>query len=179
MIDLQQAPCRIESVTFARSKPKGSTDAGGGVKKLTLWVGVDEAARFAVAAPLFAGAVDEHTLQRVASEGGPGFELRSKKKLGVCVVKVHAPDGSVLFESPIAKVERPRLIIGKEATTAWLVLAIEMALPRAALPVVDDYFKADTLLTVTTAQVDIEDEVAAKSAQLAGEPVQVEWVPRA
>lgn len=179
MIELTKAPCSIESVTFARSKPKGANDAGGGVKKLALWVGADEPDMFSRCVSLFAGAIDEHTLQRVAADNGPGFELRSKRKLGVCIVKIHAPDGSVLFESPIAKVERPRLVIGKEAKTAWLVLSVEMALPRAALPVVDDYFKADTLLSMAQSQTDLEDAATAKAAQLAAEPQQVEWVPRA
>jgi hypothetical protein len=112
--------------------------------------------------PLFAGVIDEHTAHRVASEDGPGFEVRSKRKMGVSNVKVHDTQGVVLFESPIARVERPKFIIGKSAKTAWLVLDVEMAIPKRALSIVDDYFRADVLASIANAQMDLEDEAKAK-----------------
>lgn len=161
--EVTRAPGRIESVTFAKSKPKSDTDNGAGVKKLKLWIDVSSTPLWRATVPLFHGAVDEHTLQRVAKEqGSPGFETRSKKKLGVSNVKVMDPQGKILFESPTARIERPRLIIGKEGKTAWLVIGTEIAIPKRVLADLDDYFKADVQVSVANAQMDVEDEVAAK-----------------
>jgi|SRR3990172_6726074 len=183
--EIVKASCKIESVTFAKAKPKGPSDEGAGVKKLKLWIDASQDGLMKRIVPLFAGVVDEHTAHRVASEGGPGFEVRSKKKLGVSNVKVHDPQGEVLFESPIARVERPKLVIGKEAKTAWLVLDVEMAIPRKSLPIVDDYFKADVLASVANAQLDLEDDARDKVQKAKGKNAeraakgQVEWTGRA
>lgn len=160
--EIVKAGCRIESVTFAKAKPKGPNDSGAGVKKLKLWIDANADGLMKRIVPLFAGVIDEHTAHRVASEGGPGFEVRSKRKLGLSNVKVHDPQGEVLFESPTARVERPKIVIGKEGKTAWLVLDVEMAIPKRALSIVDDYFKADVLASVANAQMDIEDQAAEK-----------------
>lgn len=160
--EIVKARCRIESVTFAKAKPKGPSDNGAGVKRLKLWIDAADDELMTHIVPLFAGVVDQHTAHRVASEGGPGFEVRSKRKLGLSNVKVHDPQGEVLFDSPTARIERPKLVIGKEGKTAWLVLDVEMAIPKKALSIVDDYFKADVLASVANAQMDLEDQAAEK-----------------
>lgn len=161
--EIVKAPARIESVTFARSKPKSDTDSGAAVKRLKLWLDVTDKGAWARVVPLFPGAVDEHTLHRVASEGGPGFDVRSKRKLGASNVRVHDPQGGMLFESQTSRVDRPRLVIGKEAKTSWLVLDVEIAIPKGKLSAVDEYFKADVLASVANSQLDLEDEAAAKA----------------
>lgn len=183
--EITKARCKIESVTFAKAKPKGPNDNGAGVKKLKLWIDAAEDGLMKRIVPLFAGVVDEHTAHRVASEGGPGFEVRSKRKLGLSNVKVHDPQGDVLFESPTARVERPKLVIGKEGKTAWLVLDVEMAIPKKALSIVDDYFKADVLASVANAQMDLEDQAAekvtkakAKNGERKGRKGGVQWAER-
>ena len=165
--EIVKARCRIESVTFAKAKPRGPNDKGAGVKKLKLWIDAADDELMGHIVPLFAGVIDQHTTHRVASEGGPGFEVRSKRKLGLSNVKVHDPQGEVLFDSPTARVERPKLVIGKEGKTAWLVLDVEMAIPKKALSVVDDYFKADVLASVANAQMDLEDQANEKVAKSA------------
>lgn len=183
--DLSKAPCRIESITFAKAKPKDQNDQGAGVKKMTLWLNVATDGRFKKVIPLFPGVIDEHTPQRIANEQAAGSELRSKRKLGVAVVKVHNPEGEVLFESATARVERPKLVFGQEAKTIWLVLVIEMALPKVAIMALDDYFKADVLCSVGVAQLDIEDAAKDKAAEKekankekAAARVQVDLIPK-
>ena len=182
--EIIKTPARIESITFAKAKPKSANDAGAGVKKLKLWLSVNEKEMMRNIAPLFAGVIDENTAHRVASEGGAGFEVRSKKKLGVSNVVVLDPQGDILFESKMARVERPKLIIGKEGKVCWLVLDVEMGIPKKALAVVDDYFKADVLVSVANAQLDLEDEVKAKVEKSAAKNAKrskggaVEWSPR-
>lgn len=173
------APSTIESVSFAKSKPKSVNDSGAGVKKIKFVVDVTDEEMLDEVMPLFSGVIDDKTMQRVASEQGQGFEVRSKKKLGMSMIKVHAPgeDESslkLLMEATNARVGQPRLVIGKEAKQVWLELTIEMAIPKANLAVVDDYFKADVLLSVANAQLDLEDEVKLKVTRTARREVTAE-----
>lgn len=163
--DLSKAPGRMERITFAKSKPKSANDEGAGVKKLTVWVDLSKGQLLKKCAPLFSDVIDEHSAQRIASVHGAGMEVRSKRKLGVSNVKIHDTEGVVLFESAIARVERPKVVIGKEAKTVWLVLVIEMAIAKKSIPILDDYFKADILVSVAVAQLDLEDEANSKAAQ--------------
>ena len=94
-------------------------------------------------------------------------------------IKVHAPgeDESslkLLMEASNARVGQPRLVISKEAKQVWLELTIEMAIPKANLAVVDDYFKADVLLSVANTQLDLEDEVKLKVTRTARREVTAE-----
>lgn len=161
------APAVIESVSFAKAKPKSVNDDGAGVKKLKFLIDVTDEEMLEAVMPLFSGMIDDHTMQRVAKESGPGFEVRSKKKLGISVVKVHASSDNdtvkLLIETPNARVERPKLIIGEAAKQAWLELNVEMAIPKTSLGVIDDYFKADVFISVANAQMDLEDAVKLKT----------------
>jgi hypothetical protein len=161
--EISKAPARIERVTFAKSKPKSANDEGAGVKKITVWVDLSKGGLLKKTAALFSDAIDEATAQRIASAQGAGMEVRSKRKLGVTVVRIHAPDGGVLFESAQARVERPKIVFGKEAKSVWLVLVAEMAIAKKAIPILDDYFKADVLVSAAVAQLDLEDEAKAKA----------------
>ncbi len=160
--ELNRAPCRIESVTFAKSKPRSVNDEGAGVKKLKLWMDVTRESRMTKVMPLFGGLIESDTDKRVAAAGGAGFEIKSRKRLGVSSVKLLDPQGEILVESPTARIGFPRLSMSKEAKTMWLVLDVEMQIPKAALKTIDDYFRADVLASIANAQLDLEDEADAK-----------------
>jgi hypothetical protein len=157
-------PAHIESVTFAKRKPRSDSESAVGVKRLQLWLNVAEKAAQDQVLPLFPGVYPDEQ-----GDGGAGLEARSKRKLGVVKLTVADATGRVLFESSTAKGDRPRLVIGKEATTAWLILPVEVAIPRDGLVTLDDYFKADVVVSVSNAQIDLtaSEEVSAREAKAA------------
>lgn len=158
--NLERIPGHIQSITFAKRKPRSDSESAVGVKRMQLWLAV----------------ADEHVasvealfpfldVQIKAQADGPGCEVRSKRKLGQARVEVRNEAGSVLFESSTAKGDRPRIVIEKEARAVWLVVPIEVAIPRDSVGVLDDYFKADVLVWLANAQADLEDEAEARARE--------------
>lgn len=153
--EITNIPGHIESVTFSKRKPRADSESAVGVKKLTLWLAVEEHVTEVDA--LFAG-VD---MMLKAQAQGPGMDMRSKAKLGAAAITVRNATGAVLFSSNTAKGDRPRLVISSEARTAHLVVPVEVAIPRDSLTTLEDYFKADVLVDLANAQADLEDEANA------------------
>jgi hypothetical protein len=179
--EINKVPAKIESLTFAKGKPKSDRDNGVGVKRLTVCLDVHTQVHFKKVTDLFPGILDDMTPKKLAAEENPGFEMRSKRKLGTCKVSLLGDDGEVFAESLTARVDRPKLIVEKDAKAAWLYIPIEMAMPKKALGQADDYFKADISFSLVRSMEDIEEvaneKVKKKQAENGAE--HVNWTARA
>lgn len=139
-------------------------DKGGNVKVLRL-VGDVTDERFEEALNRrFAGA--SSVMSAMASEEMPAQEVKAKRALGDVNLKVQDPSGNATVVDIIGGTAKaPVLRISKDAKKAEIVIEVKAAIPKGTLKDLDDYYKAEVLVSLVSAQVDLEDEAKKKASK--------------
>jgi hypothetical protein len=148
--ELDKVPSTIITQTLTRRRPESKDKDGQMVRKLKIRFAATEDSTWRKLDIIHVNA--RQTSQIIAATMSPGFEAGTKKKLGVVSIKIHNAQGKLIVEDPIARAGQSHLKHGDNGVGSYFTIPVEMVIPRAKYGELDEYFQADTLTSIATAQ---------------------------
>lgn len=158
MINIDRLAGRLVSLSIKRSKSSSNDLDGALENKLSL--ATDVSLNIEDIIDAFPGA--DAVWRAVCADEALGVQMTSKCRLQDVVVTLAGPMGDVFFGPAIMRGSQPKIAMARGGAQATLTIAVTGPLVKEA--VVDDFIGADIMISITPAQVDIDD-VIAKAAE--------------
>jgi hypothetical protein len=153
--ELTRIPSKL--VTFRPFRTKPNKDGSTSVHYvLALSLNVSDPASIACVEKIAPGI--DGLSKRISGEDSEGGELRGRSKLGVVNFKWMDQAGVVLLESPTAKAGQPRINVSRKALETHLLLTLIVHLPREGVAHLHDFYGAQSMVSIATAQQSLLDK---------------------